>query len=178
VPIGEFVVNEMNDQATRPSIAIASIQGALFNAYAQGLLGSDPDMFLSQVNYARNFHFYYMREQGRQTAVDRGNMRMEQLDRDFNVVAGNSFLFFMQTLDIDDANTAFVNAPASLQAWAYDFMRERFAEELKSAKEIAGSGKTFDELFPQPPESDLQEARAKIAEIIQSRDRQQLNERQ
>lgn len=178
VPISEFVVAEMSDQATRPSVAIASIQGALFNAYAQGLLGSDPDMFLSQVNYARNFHFYYMREQGRQTAVDRGNMRMEQLDRDFNVVAGNSFLFFMQTLDIDDANTAFVNAPASLQAWAYDFMRERFAEELKSAKEIAGSGKTFDELFPQPPESDLQEARAKLAEIIQSRDRQQLNERQ
>jgi hypothetical protein len=103
---------------------------------------------------------------------------MENLDRDFNVVAGNTFNFFMQSLDLDDATTAYINAPPSLQSWTYDFLREKFADELNAAREIAGSGKTFDELFPQPPEADLQAAREKIVEMMTRRQGQQLNERQ
>jgi hypothetical protein len=103
---------------------------------------------------------------------------MENFDRDFNVVAGNTFNFFMESLDIDDASTAYVAALPSLQAWAYDFLREKFADELNAAREIAGSGKTFDELFPQPPEADLKAARDKIAEMMTRRQQQQFNERQ
>lgn len=178
VPLKEFVEREMNDQATRPSVAISQIQGALFNAFASGLLGNDPDQFLSQVKYARDFHTYFMNEQARSTSVDRESYRMENLDRDFNVVAGNTFNFFMQSLDLDDATTAYINAPPSLQSWTYDFLREKFADELNAAREIAGSGKTFDELFPQPPEADLQAAREKIVEMMTRRQGQQLNERQ
>jgi hypothetical protein len=178
VPINEFVQTELNDQATRPSTTISQVQGAIFNAYAAGLLGQDPDVFLSQMNYARDFHRYFMNEQARRTSVDRETYRMEQLDRDFNVVAGNTFVFFIQSLDLDDANSSYIAAPPSLQAWAYDILREKYFDEIAAARQIAASGKTFDQLFPEPPEADLKAARDHIVEMMTQREKQQNNERQ
>jgi len=165
LPLDEFVANELKDASTRPSIAVSQISGSIMGAYASGLLGNDDDLFRSQLEYGKRFHRYFMEAQLRNTSVDRNTGRMEQVDRDYEVVAGTLFFQFMSGLGIDEAEQAYDNAPPDLRRWAYDPLKGRYEAELNAL--AAKGGRTFAQVFPEP--DGMAQFRAESEERVRSR---------
>jgi hypothetical protein len=160
-PIDEFVNSELQDNMTRPSMMVQQVSGALMGAFASGLLGQDPEQFAAQVDYAKKAHRYFMEEQIRRTPAGGQINRMEQIEKLFDRLAGGMFYQFVAQLDIDDAQTAYAQAPDTLRRYAYAPIRENFKDILDKS-----GGKKFDEVFPQPLGYDkfLAELRADMEE--------------
>jgi hypothetical protein len=148
VPLPEFVANELRDRLTSPSIMISQVSAGLMSAYASGLLGGDPDLFLAQFEFAKRVHGVFMNNQFRNTPAGGENVRMEQMDRDFRMVAGGMFHQFIAALDIDDAETVYQAAPPDLRRWAYAQMVETYKEEFDAR--APQTGRTFAQAFPEP----------------------------
>lgn len=146
--LDEFAINEMKTRATSAYVAISQVTGSLMGAYTTGLLGQDPELFQKQFKYAKDFHAFYVQEQTRLTAVNIESGRMEQLDRDFEFVAGPLFGQFVTQLGLDEATYVYAAAPNDLKQWGYDALREAHAQAL--AEEAKSGGKGFDQYFPQP----------------------------
>ena len=148
--LDDFVKKELEDALTRPSVAreevVGSIQGALIN----GLLGGDEQLFRDQMAYAQMVHQFFFSRQSTKNALDPNQLRMAQMDPDFRVVAGTEFATMETTLDLDDAVRLYDLAPENMRLFGYDAMRERFKEVLDENAKL-GKGKSFDELFAEPP---------------------------
>lgn len=171
LPLDEFFENEMREELTRPAIAIQQTAAGLQQAFASGLLGGDPTIFVSGMNYAKRVHRMFFEAQKRRTMVDITTARMEQMPENFQMLAGEQFVGFMSTLGLDDAERVYDAAPDDLRAFAYDMLVERFRPELEEARR-AGLGstlRTFDQMFPQPRA--LEEVRAAVRAYIESRSR-------
>jgi len=163
LPLDEFVQKELADRYTSPYIAVNQVTGALSSAFASGLLGGDPDLFRSQFDFAKRVHTFFFQEQGRTNAINRENNRMDQMPPDFRLMAGLFFFQFMVALDLDDAEKAYDAAPEDLQAYAYDELSARYKAELD---ELAKQGltRTFNQIFPSPPQNVLEGVRQLIRE--------------
>ncbi|HYF15309.1 MAG TPA: hypothetical protein VD971_09590 [Phycisphaerales bacterium] len=158
--VRDFVAEEGATRATVPDFMINQVSASLMGAYVSGLLGQDPDLFLSQFNYARQFHAYYFQKQNRQTAVNTEMGRMAQLDPDFEFVAGMLYTTFMQGLGLEDLETAYTRSPSGLRVWVYDDLVTAYKEVLD--KEAAEGGRPFDIVFPKP--DGLEQHRAYLEE--------------
>lgn len=149
--LDEFIEAQFADERFKtPQVANSEIYGSLQGAYAAGLLGGDTDLFRSQIAYAARFHAGYFNYQFRQTAGSRDTGRMEIMPRDFDYLAGTVLTSFIQLLSLDDAETVFNNAPLTLKRYAYLVLEPMFKESITAAVEQAGSGRTFEEIFPEP----------------------------
>ncbi len=168
LPLDEFVQKELADRYTSPYIAVAQVTGALSAAYASGLLGEDPDLFRSQFDFAKRVHTFFFQEQGRANAIDRENRRMDQMEPDFRIMSGGFFYQFVIALDLDDAEKAYDAAPEDLQAFAYDELVKRYKEELDELFK-QGLTRTFDQVFPAPPENILMGTRQLLYETAAAR---------
>ncbi|MCE2653046.1 MAG: hypothetical protein LW650_05955 [Planctomycetaceae bacterium] len=146
-PLEEFVVAQIRDRITSPNIALMEISGALYSAYANGLLRGDEDLFRSNFEYARRFHAEFVREQARRTPAGGEIDRMlAQLSGRFENVAGQLFAGILGQCPPAEAGTMFRRAPADLQAIAWDVL-DQFRPRDEQGKAV-DSG--FEVVFPMP----------------------------
>lgn len=149
LPLEEFVENELRGEASRPSIAVAQVQGGLVAAYASGLIVGDANLFTRQFQYAQRLHKYYMEEQLRNTPAGGSTERMALMDPDFEILAGQIFAAFITNLSMENAQTAYLNAPENLRCWAYETLRNsRFVEQ--GEQDAKQGGQSFEQNFPKP----------------------------
>lgn len=148
--LDDFVLKELEDQLTRPSVAREEVVGSIQGAFIQGLLAGDMDLFREQMQYAKMAHTYFFSRQGHKNALDPNEMRMAQMDPDFNMVAGQEFAALVSILDLDDAETVYDAAPNTIRVFGYDVLVQRYREGLDAAMKQTG-GRTFDQRFPEPP---------------------------
>jgi hypothetical protein len=160
IPLDAWVEKELNDQWTRPAIAILQTEAALQGAFTGGLLAGDLEVFARQMDYAKIAHRIFFENQARFTSVDPNQERMRQLPKDIRIMAGLSFMQFMSGLGIDDAEKVYDRAPDDLRAFAYDFLVERYKADLDELSAQAGDkgARSFAAIFPEPRA--LAEARA------------------
>lgn len=168
LPLDEWVNKELNDRFTSPYIAMAQISASVMSAYASGLLAGDDDLFRSQFTYAAHAHRYYMEQQLRGNLVNRETLRMEQFERSFPLLSGTLFFNFLMTLEPEDAERVYGNAPDDIKCWAYDSLVESYKKEI-DAYAAQGLSRTFDQIFPMPP--NIEACRAEMQRI--ARERQQ-----
>lgn len=171
-PLSEFVEAELLDRYTSPYMAVQQVYGSLGGAYASGLLGDDLELFRSQFEFAKMAHRYFMQEQLRATPAGGELKRMQQMDPDFQFVAGTAFIGFLGNLSMSEAETAFLNAPDELKAYALFFadqpanLRDRFGAVLDAEAALPG-GRGFDQVFIKP--ANYEALAADIAAKLQSR---------
>jgi hypothetical protein len=169
-PLPVFVMNELQDEFTRPAIAIQQTVGAFQGAFTTGLLGGDQDLFLSQMNYAKIAHRLFFEAQDRYNQVDAQQSRMTQLPREFPVCAGIQFVVFMEGLGLDDAERVYDRAPDDLKSYAYDMLMERYKPDLDRLYEQGRQqgARPFGAIFPEP--KGLDEARLAMKKWMASRE--------
>ena len=162
----EFVSQELVDNLTRPSIMINQVAASLMGAYASGLLAGDPELFLSQFDFAKRVHRVYMEAQLRNTPAGGSDERMKQIAADFRLAAGNLFFQFMLGLSIDDAEKVYNGAPNDLRLFAYTYLYEVVRPEMEDTTRTGG--RTFDEVFPRPMGYDefVEETRRRIEQEL------------
>lgn len=148
-PLAEFVDREIADQEKVPYVAVSETVGALQGAYTSGLLAGNMDEFRAQMEYAKQFHRYYMEAQARLNPLDVGTARMELMDRDFGVVAGVVFAQLCSIVPREQAEALYARAPDDLRVYAFDLLVARFKKDMDA--EVAKGGKAFDLVFPEPP---------------------------
>ncbi len=148
-PLAEFVDREITDQEKVPQVAVSETVGALQGAYTSGLLAGNMDEFRAQIEYAKQFHRYYMEAQTRDNPLDIGTSRMEMMDKDFGVVAGVVFAQLCSIVPRLQAEALYSRAPDDLRVYAYDLLAERFRKEM--TEQVAKGGQAFDLVFPEPP---------------------------
>ncbi len=159
--IHDFVKRELENQLTRPSVAREETVGALQGAYASLLATTDDTLFKSQFEYARMVHGFFFSRQARKTLVAMDKMRMEQMDADFRVVAGEEFAALLSVLELKDAERLYDAAPNDLKQWAFDRIVEQFkplVDELATK-----GGRPFTSVFPEP--SGMPEHRAMLRQL-------------
>jgi hypothetical protein len=170
-PISEFVAKELATRLSSPSVMINQVSGSIMAAFSSGLLAGDQEIFLSQMDFAKKAHRYYMEQQVRRTVVGgEGIQRMEQMDADFRVVSGVLFAQFMQTLGLDDAERVFDMAPNDLRQWAYGPLEDLFRLPLDNAIKQAGPDskiRGFNEIFPEP--KDMADFRTMMEAMMRER---------
>jgi hypothetical protein len=149
----------------------ANLNGAFFS----GLLAGNDEAFRRQFDQAKLFHRYFFEQQARNNAVDMANFRMEQLDSDFRLAAGNMFVQFIMTMGLDEAESVYRRAPNDLKLFAYDALQEQYRpmidEEVRQAKASGDEAKAraFDIVFPAP--EGLEAHRAEMRRLLESRQR-------
>jgi len=148
--LDDFVKKELEDQLSRPSVAREEVVGSIQGALLQGLLARDMELFDEQMRYAKMAHTFFFDRQSVKNALDPNQLRMAQMDPDFNVVAGQEFAALLTILDLDDAETIYDAAPNPMRVFGYDVLVERYKEGLDRAMKETG-GRTFDQRFPEPP---------------------------
>ncbi len=150
-PLEDWVANEIADQLRVSYVALQEVTAGLQGAYIS-LLAGDRQLFESQFAYAMAFHMNYMAHQLRVNPIDPTGGRQELMPKDFRLMASQVLWAMLQTVDLDDAETIYDNAPEDLKQAAYDLIRDRFKEELD--KNPTADGRKFDRVFPEPPGMD------------------------
>lgn len=149
-PIEQYVEWEMMGRYTSPSVYVNQLSAALMGAFTSGLLAGDQDLFQKQYAWARQYHEYFIREQNKSSLLaspDTG--RMENLPKDFRVLAGGVFANLLATLSMDERESMYLAAPNELRQFAY-LILERELSERMNEEAAAGEGRRFDEVFPPP----------------------------
>ncbi len=149
-PIDQYVEWEMMGRYTSPTLYVNQVSAALMGAFTSGLLAGDQDLFNSQYNWARQYHEYFIREQNKGAMLADPNAgRMENLPKDFRVLAGGVFTNLLSSLSMDERETMYLAAPNELRLFAY-LVLERELSEYMNEEAANGNGKRFDEAFPPP----------------------------
>src|SRR5690606_22379714 len=111
-PIDQYVEREMMGRYTSPPVYVNQISAALVGAFTSALLAGDQDLFQSQYNWARQFHAYFIREQNKTPMLASPETgRMENLPKDFRVLAGGVFTNLIASLSEDERETMYLAAP-------------------------------------------------------------------
>ncbi|MCC6661692.1 MAG: hypothetical protein IT437_12490 [Phycisphaerales bacterium] len=152
-PLADFVYDESPvDEYTRPAIAVQEVMGALQGAYVRGLMVGNEDEFRRQFEFAKQAHLYFMTKQRNISNMNPEMSRMDLMPADFRLLAARVFAELIGTLDPDHAETLYDNAPEDLKRYGYLRIKERFKPTFDElAKE---GGRTFDQVFPEPPGMD------------------------
>jgi hypothetical protein len=147
--LDQFVKEELKDSLTRPSVAREEVVGALQGAYLEGLLAGDQEVFRAQMEYAALVHRFFFEQQSHKNTLDPGTLRMEQIPRDFRILAGQEFAVLLLMLDLNDAEAIYDAAPRDLRLWGYDVLVARWKEGIDAMADLAG--RRFEDVFPEPP---------------------------
>lgn len=167
LPMDEFVVKELWDRQSSPSVAISEVAGALEGAYFS-LRDGDTDMFTRQFSYARDFFRYFREKQIRTNSVNVADARMNVLGGRFEDAAGQLFRGVTTMWPVEEASSVYAAAPTELRMYAFDALRGRWQEVLDEDAKNGGQG--FAKRFPEPP--GMEAFRVKLAELDQqSRER-------
>ncbi|MFI4892889.1 MAG: hypothetical protein ACIAQ0_05555, partial [Phycisphaerales bacterium JB058] len=75
--------------------------------------------------------------------------RMENLPRDFRVLAGGVFTNLLASLSESEREAMYLAAPNELRQYAY-WILERELSETMNERAAAGEGRPFNEVFPPP----------------------------
>ncbi len=149
-PIDEFVVAEIrqDNREDSPVVAMQEISAALYDAYLNGLLAGNDQVFTNSFAYARLFHEQYQESKAFKTWITgpQGRMGFPNFDR------WSAEILAQLILDaaIPDGPTLYRRAPAELQARTYVFLERT---PLKAAIEAAAKQgmPAFDVWFPPRP---------------------------
>lgn len=149
-PIEEFVEWEMMGRYESPHVYVNQISAALQGAFLSGLLAGDDELFRNQYNWARQYHRHFIEQQDNTTLLANPGMgRMENLPRDFRVLAGGLFTNLLSSLSIEEMETMYLAAPNELRQYSYMVLERELSERLDE-RAAAGEGRPFDEIFPRP----------------------------
>jgi hypothetical protein len=167
LPLDDFVRKELEDQLTRPSVAREEVEGALQGAYINGLLARDDELFHEQLDYAKQVHAFYFKEQSHKNSVDVNSPRMGQMDPDFRWVAGPEFAALVARIELEDAETLYDQAPEDLKRFAFDMLRDSYKPAIDELAKHGG--RPFSQIFPEPDgmesfRKEFQEKRQKLLE--------------
>ncbi len=169
-PIDQYVEWEMMGRYTSPSVYVNQVTAALMGAYTSGLLAGDQDLFNSQYGWARQYHEYFFREQDKGSLLANPETgRMENLPKDFRVLAGGVFANLLASLSMDERETMYLAAPNELKQFAF-LILERELSEFMNEQAAQGNGKTFEQAFPPP--IGIDQFRAEMEAIRQQQQRQ------
>jgi hypothetical protein len=172
--IDDFVAAELRERLTTPQVYVSEVTTALQAAYINGLLSGDSELYRDNWNFAKTVHDYYMNEQYRKNVLNPSTGRMEQLPKEFDVVAGYAFLRAIQMVGRADAERLYDAAPNRVKRYAYDALRTQYGGVYE--KEAETGGRTFDQVFPEPP--GMAEHRAREAQRAQQQAQEQLQKQQ
>lgn len=163
VPLDQLVSNELLDRLTSPSVIIQEIAASLEQAFFDGLLVDDPDVFTNARDYARAMHAQFISLHPGAVTASGGAGRMGGLvgGSDFAIAEGVMFLQTAASLTPDASRRLYGNAPAELRAFAYDMLQSRYRAPLDELAE-RNEGQSFDAIFPAPPEAVLTLVRLKL----------------
>lgn len=173
VTLDEFAYNEVfgEDRTDSPYVVVNQLTAALQGAFMQGLLGNNQELFEGQVEFARLAHKVYMEKQYNPVVASSGDARMQYIDPDFRVVAGAIFASVVSAVGPKEAELMYQRAPEGLRKYAYDAIRQRYAPLFQAQNEGEAptdlQGRTFEEVFPEPPGMD--EFRAFIERKLRER---------
>ena len=149
-PIDQYVEWEMMGRYTSPSVYVNQITAALMGAYTSGLLAGDQDLFQSQYSWARQYHEYFIREQNKGGMLANPETgRMENLPKDFRVLAGGVFTNLLASLSEDERESMYLAAPNELRQYAYLILERELSESMNELA-ASGQGRPFNEVFPPP----------------------------
>lgn len=158
----EFADKQLYDNLGSPQKAVSEVSAALVSAYLNGLLSNDTEAFNGYFDYAKKVHAYFFSEQFMEVVASTSTARMEYMDRDFRVVAGQLFANVVTDLPPSDGELLYGYAPPDLQRYAYDALVTRYKSTIDALAEQDRS-EPFAVLFPEPPGMDAfraeQEAR-------------------
>lgn len=164
LPLDEFVIKELWDRQTSPSVAISEVTGSL-EAAIISLINQDPDGFNAQMAYARQYMAYFKSNQERLTAIT-ADPRMAVLGDTFENLSGSLFTQYLRVLPTEQAQTAYTQAPEWMRQYAFDSMQRLWSDVLTEGEK--GGGKSFATMFPEPP--GMKEFRARRAREIQEQE--------
>lgn len=145
----EFADKQLYDSLGSPQVATSEVYGSLQNAFFNGLLVSDIDVFNGQWDYARKAHAYYFKQQFNEVVASTSTARMEFMDRDFAFMAGEMFANMIMTVHPEQAELLFDNAPDDLKRYAYDSLATQFKPLVDQMVE-EGKSEPFEFLFSEP----------------------------
>jgi hypothetical protein len=149
-PLADFVYDESPvDEYKRPAVAAAEVIGALQGAYVQGLMTGNQEEFLRQFEFAKQAHLYFMQKQRHITNMNPEMARMDLLPADFRLLAARVFAELVSVLDPEHAEAMYDNAPEELRRYGYARLREKFKPLFDELSR--GGGRTFEQVFPEPP---------------------------
>ncbi len=164
----DFVDKQLYDSMSSPQVAVSEVFASLVNAYIQGLLYGNDDVFEGQFEYAVKAHKYFFSEQYNPVAASTVNARMEYMDHDFRVLSGNLFVNVIMQLPPSEAELLYGYAPNDLKQFAYDSLVVRY-KDFVDQLHAQGESNEFDVLFP-PPDG-LEGFRAWYQRILDERSR-------
>ncbi|MBL8990337.1 MAG: hypothetical protein JNJ48_02020 [Phycisphaerae bacterium] len=150
LPIDEYILQNLKERMTDPSVARSEVWAGLFGAYLNGLYVGDEELFRSQFNYAQMVHRTYMDEQLRRTTVDLERGRMEVMDRDFRVEASRAFVAIAGALSPFDSALMFQRTPNDLRLAIY-YLMDR-AKMVPMKEDGTPATPELAKLFPTPPD--------------------------
>ncbi|RNC80835.1 MAG: hypothetical protein ED559_03260 [Phycisphaera sp.] len=149
-PLEELVEWEMQGRYESPSVYVNQITAALQGAFYSGLLSGDQELFRRQFNWARQYHQHFIEQQNNATLLanpDAG--RMENLPKDFRVLAGGIFSNLLESLSMDEREAMYLAAPNELRLFSYLVLERELSERMNELAE-QGEGRPFDDVFPAP----------------------------
>jgi hypothetical protein len=136
LPLEQFVLAQLKERTDTPYLAVSEVAGALQGAFVNGLLTGNSEQFRRQYDYARQFHAQFMNQMVRTTQVDEQNLRLEMMDRDFDVYASKVFAAIIGAVGLAEGSIMYNRAPRELQLPTYDLL----VNTVKDAIEGAGAG--------------------------------------
>lgn len=155
VTLDEFVIRESYGRWEGPAVAVQNVIGSLQGAM-RSMIRGDVDAFEAQLEFATKAHAYFFQNQFRRVVASSGTAaRMEWMDRDFRIVAGEVFYRTISSLPLEEAASLYARVPDDLRRFAYDLVAARY--EAAGGQEVVGA--TLGELFPEPPGMEAHRAR-------------------
>ena len=114
------------------------------------LLEGNVELWRSNWDYAETFHRKYTEAQvdDMQTATGTESRRVEVMDRDWRFYAGTHVATFVSQLDVDQAESVYLRAPADLKNWVFTVMADRIGFSENPQQSLAG--RNFYDVFPEP----------------------------
>lgn len=167
----DFVDKQLYDSLGSPQVANSEVYGALTQAYIQGLLVGDIETFEGMFEYARKVHAYYFQQQYREVVTGTEAARMEFMDRDFPLLAGQLFVNVIMQMPVEQAELVYYYAPDSLRRYAYDALAIQLRDRLDALAE-QGKSEPFSIIFPEPP--GMESFRAELNRKLRQRSQNQV----
>jgi hypothetical protein len=158
LPLDEFVIKELWDRQTSPSVAISEVTGAVQGAII-ALINQDAEGFNSQISYARQYMAYFKSKQERLSAIT-ADPRMGILGDTFENLVGSLYVSYIVLLPTEQAEIAYTQAPDWLRQYAFDLLQRIWGNII--AEGAKAGGRSFAARFPEPAGmKDFRERRAR-----------------
>lgn len=170
-PLTEFVEAELRDNITSPYVVTEETTAALRQAYVNGILAGNQEVFRDNYRYAQRVHAMYMEENLRRTMADAQTERMEVIPRRFETLAAMVLLRMLVggELGYDDQALLWRRAPLVIQQFTYDALRDAMVRDGSDPQQTA----LMDRLFPEPANMQLFRESKDFADSLSDQARKQ-----